>query len=51
MEVTFLESGQELPWRADSGDLVITTPEFDTNRIKSRYAYVFRLSNIKQDGK
>jgi len=51
MEVTFLESGQELPWRADSGDLVITTPEFDPNRIKSRYAYVFRLSNIKQDGK
>jgi hypothetical protein len=47
MEVTFLESGEKLPWRADGDNLVITPPEFDPNRMRSRYAYVFRLSNIR----
>jgi hypothetical protein len=35
----------------DNNNLVITVPEFDTNRIKSRYAYVFRISNIEPEGK
>jgi alpha-L-fucosidase len=47
MEVAFLESAEVLGWRADGSDLVITTPSFDPNRMKSRYAYVFRLSNIR----
>jgi hypothetical protein len=46
-KVVFLETGENLPWAVDSGDLVITTPEFDTNRIKSQYAYVFRLHGIQ----
>ncbi|MBL7189258.1 MAG: hypothetical protein ISS70_23265 [Phycisphaerae bacterium] len=50
-EVTFLESAEVLPWRADGDDFVITPPKFDPNRIKSRYAYVFKLTNIRPDGR
>ena len=50
-EVTFLETGERLPWKARGNDLVITTPEFDPNRIESRYAYVFRLSSIEPQGR
>jgi len=46
-EVTFLESGEKLPSRADGDNLVITPPEFDPDRIKGRHAYVFRLSNMR----
>jgi len=46
-KVTLLETGENLPWEMDGSDLIITTPEFDTNRIKSRYAYVFRLHGIE----
>ncbi len=28
-------------------DLVITTPEFNTNIVKTPYAYVFRIHNIE----
>jgi alpha-L-fucosidase len=50
-EVTFLETGEKLLWEVDNNNLVITTPEFDTNRIKSQYAYVFRISNIEHQSK
>ena len=51
MEVTFLGTGQKLPWEVDGDNLVITIPELDTNRIKSRYAHVFRLSGIEPESK
>ena len=50
-EITFLGTGEKLLWEVDNNNLVITTPEFDTNRIKSQYAYVFRISNIEYEGK
>ena len=50
-EITFLGTGEKLPWEVDNNNLVITVPEFDTNRIKSQYAYVFRISNIEAEGK
>ena len=50
-EVTFLGTGEKLPWELDGNNLIITTPEFDTNRMKSRYAYVFRLSDMEPEGK
>ncbi|MCP4614168.1 MAG: alpha-L-fucosidase [Planctomycetes bacterium] len=50
-EVIFLGTGEKLRWKRDGGDLVITTPEFDINRIKSRYAYVFRITDIEQGNK
>ncbi|MHC4569883.1 MAG: alpha-L-fucosidase C-terminal domain-containing protein [Planctomycetota bacterium] len=50
-EVTFLESGEKLPWRAEGDNLAITTPKFDPNRIKSQHAYVFRVNNMRPHGK
>ena len=50
-EVIFLETGEKLAWELDNNKLVITPPEFDTNRIKRRYAYVFRISDIENEGK
>ncbi|MBC8470821.1 MAG: alpha-L-fucosidase [Planctomycetes bacterium] len=50
-EVIFLETGEKLPWELDGGNLVITTPEFDTNIIKSQHAYVFRIHDIEQENK
>jgi alpha-L-fucosidase len=50
-EVTFLGTGEKLHWEMGNNNLVITTPKFDTNRIKSQYAYVFRISNIEREGK
>jgi len=50
-EIIFLETGEKLPWELDKNKLVITPPEFDTNRIKRRYAYVFRISNIENESK
>jgi len=49
--VIFLETGEKLPWERDGSNLVITTPEFDTNSLKSRYAYVFRLHDIELEDK
>jgi len=46
-----LETGEKLAWELDNNKLVITPPEFDTNRIKRRYAYVFRISDIENEGK
>jgi alpha-L-fucosidase len=45
--VTFLETGEKLPWKVDGNNLLITTPQFYPNRMKSQYAYVFRLSSIE----
>jgi len=42
--VTFLETGERLPWQRKGGDLEITMPEFDPERIQGRYAFVFRIS-------
>ena len=47
MVVTFLETGEKLPWKKDGNNLFITTPQFYPNRMKSQYAYVFRLSGIE----
>jgi alpha-L-fucosidase len=47
MVVTFLETGEQLQWKIDGNNLVITIPKFDPSRIKSQYAYVFRLSSIE----
>ena len=46
-EITFLGTGEKLLWEVDNNNLAITTPEFDTSRIKNQYAYVFRISNIE----
>jgi len=51
MVVTFLGTGEKLPWEVDGNNLVITTPEFDPNRIKSQYAYVFQLSGVERKSK
>jgi alpha-L-fucosidase len=45
--VTFLENGEKLPWKKDGDNLVVTTSKLHPNRMKSQYAYVFRLSNMK----
>ena len=50
-EVILLGSKEKLTWRADGNNLVITTPEFDTNKINGQYAYAFRLSDIEPAGK
>jgi len=50
-EVILLGTKGKLTWKADGNNLVITTPEFDTNNIKGQYAYVFRLSDIEPAGK
>jgi alpha-L-fucosidase len=50
-EIIFLETGEKLHWERDGDNLVITTPEFDINRIKSRYAYVFRITDIERENK
>jgi len=50
-EATLLETREKLTWKARGNDLIITTPEFDPNRIESRYAYVFRLSSIEPQGR
>ena len=50
-EITFLGTGEKMAWEVDNNNLVITVPEFDTNRIQSQYAYVFRISNIEHEGK
>jgi alpha-L-fucosidase len=50
-EITFLGTGEKMAWEVDNNNLVIAVPEFDTNRIQSQYAYVFRISNIEHEGK
>ncbi|MHC4206835.1 MAG: alpha-L-fucosidase [Planctomycetota bacterium] len=50
-EVILLETKEKLTWKADGNNLVINIPEFDVNKIKSQYAYVFRISDIEQAGK
>jgi alpha-L-fucosidase len=50
-EVIHLGTKEELTWKADGNNLVITIPDFDTNKIKDRYAYVFRLSGIEPESK
>ena len=51
MVVTFLGTGEKLPWKVDDNNLVIEIPEFDPNRMKNQYAYVFRLRGIEPTGK
>ncbi|UCE48135.1 MAG: hypothetical protein JSW47_21370, partial [Phycisphaerales bacterium] len=51
MVVTFLETGEKLPWKVVGNDLVITIPDFDTNRMNTQYAHVFRLSGVKRKSK
>jgi alpha-L-fucosidase len=46
-EITFLGTGDKLSWKMVNNNLLITTPEFDTDRMQSQYAYVFRISNIE----
>jgi len=46
-KVTFLETGEELVSEMDGTDLVITTPKFNMNSMKTRYAYVFRIHDIE----
>jgi len=50
-EVFFLETNEKLTCKADGNSLVISPPEFDPNKIKSQYAYVFRISDIAPAGK
>jgi alpha-L-fucosidase len=45
-EVSFLETGERLPWQRKGEDLEITMPAFHPERIKGRYAFVFRVSQI-----
>jgi len=49
-EVVLLETKEKLTWRANGNDLVINTPDFDMNKMKSQYAYVFQLSDIEPSG-
>jgi len=50
-KVTFLETGEELVSEMDGADLVITTPEFNTNSMKTPYSYVFRIYDIELQDK
>jgi hypothetical protein len=43
--VELMETHQKLEWEQQGGDIVIHLPEFDPNKIKSRYAFVIKLSN------
>jgi len=50
-EVILLGTKEKPTWKADDNNLVITTPELDSNKIKGQYAYVFQLSDIEPAGK
>jgi alpha-L-fucosidase len=50
-EIIFLETKEKLTFKTARDNLIIDIPEFDTNKIKSRYAYVFRISDIEPAGK
>jgi alpha-L-fucosidase len=49
-EVILMETKEILTWKKDGNNLVITTPEFDTNKIMSQHAYVFQVSDIEPSG-
>lgn len=49
-DVILLETKEKLTWRANGNNLVINTPDFDMNKMKSQYAYVFQLSDIEPAG-
>jgi alpha-L-fucosidase len=50
-EVIFLDTKEKLTFKTTGNNLIINIPEFDTNKIKSQYAYVFRISGIEPAGK
>jgi alpha-L-fucosidase len=50
-EIIFLETKEKLTFKTAGDNLIIDVPEFDTNKIKSQCAYVFRISDIEPAGK
>jgi len=47
LKIFFLDSGEELKWTSENGDLVINLSEYNPNKIKSDLAYAFKISGIK----
>ena len=45
--VTFLETGEDLSWTEKENQLIIQLPDFNSDKIKSQYAFVFKISQIK----
>jgi alpha-L-fucosidase len=45
-EVTFLATKEKLKAENVGGNLVVTLPEFNPNKIKSQYAYAIKISGI-----
>ncbi len=45
-EVTFLATKEKLKTENIAGNLVVTLPEFNPNKIKSHYAYAIKISGI-----
>jgi alpha-L-fucosidase len=44
--VSFLSTGQNLPWTLNGRNTILDLPEYDPNKIKSPYAYVIRIGNF-----
>ena len=43
--IQLLETHEDLSWRQQGNDLVLTLPSFDPNKIKSQYAFVIKIFN------
>ena len=50
-EVILLETKEKLTFKTNGDNLIIETPKFETDKIKDRCAYVFRISDIEPAGK
>jgi len=44
-KIELLETHQTLKWQQQRNDVEIELPEFDPNKIKSKYAFVIKISN------
>jgi alpha-L-fucosidase len=44
-KIELLETHQAISWKQQGGNVLLTMPEFDSNKIKSRYAFVVKIKN------
>ena len=45
-KISFLSTHEDLAWRQDGTDVVISLPEFSPNKIKSPYAFAVKIENF-----
>ena len=45
--VRFLDSGEELQWESDNGNIIIRMPDYNPNTIKTNLAYAFQITDIR----